>query len=161
MHMAGVRSKKFYEHFFSKDLQQESTSRIFPMWPLRKKPSFSSYGWRESKWCRSCLDNYEYTKSYLSALLDEHEYRFSTSHANAQFLSWVELDAPKLGLPLLGLSDVILPWKVIDPKHRRVDVIEGYRLQFMSTFDCDDPFAAYGSCKRDVPSFVLQHFNAS
>lgn len=31
----------------------------------------------------------------------------------------------------------------------------------MSTFESNDPFKEYGSCKRDIPRFVLEHFNAN
>lgn len=157
----GVRSKKLYEWLFAKERMQETMDKFFPCWPLSSKPSFAAYGWKESKWCKMCRENFELCKSYLSALLDEAAWRDGHEHKCAPMLQWIVLDMPTIDLPAVGLDDVVLPWKAIDPKFRRADVIEGYRLQFMSTFEDNDPFKAYGSCKRDIPAFVLEHFNVS
>lgn len=160
-YMVGIRSKKFYDYFFSKEHADETMHRLFPNWPMKKKPLFSAYGRKESKWCRMCFENYNYVKDYLKVLLDEVEWRDGSANENAHILSWIELDMPHIDLPSAKLQEIYLPWKAIDPRFRRVDVIEGHRLQFMSTFEDNDPFKAYGSCKRDIPMFVLEHFNSS
>ncbi len=160
-YMIGVRSKKFYDYFFSKENINETMERFFPNWPLKKKPSFSAYGRKESKWCRQCLENYNYVKKYLAILLNELEYRESTHNESAMVFSWISLDMPFIDLKPIGLHEVVLPWKAISPKFRRLNAIDGYRLQFMSTFEDNDPFKAYGLCKRDIPAFVLDHFNCS
>lgn len=157
----GIRSKKFYDWFFAKEQVQDTMNRFFLNWPLTKKPSFAAYGWKESKWCKMCKENFDLCKVYLSILLDEVAWRDGSEHKNASMLQWLELDMPAVDLPAVGLSEATLPWKAVDPKFRRADAIEGYRLQFMSTFEDNDPFKAYGSCKRDVPEFVLRHFNAN
>lgn len=160
-YMIGIRSKKFYDYFFSKENISSTMSRFFPNWPLKKKPQFSAYGRKESKWCRSCLENYNYTKQYLGILLDELEFRESAKNDAESVLSWIELDMPHIELPAIGLSKVVFPWKVVNPRFRRADIVDGYRLQFMSMFEDGDPFKAYGPCKRDIPQFVLDHFNSS
>ena len=53
-------------------------------------------------------------------------------------LDWLDLDMPYIEIPKAGLENVVLPWKVINPKFRRVDVIDAYRLQFMNTFEDND-----------------------
>ena len=82
-------------------------------------------------------------------------------HSHQAFLEWLQNDAPQLDFPYAGIDDVTFPWKVIDPKFRRADIVQGYRLQFISTFEDGDMFKAYGSCKRDIPAFVLEHGNGS
>lgn len=131
------------------------------MWPLKKLPSFAPYNRKESKWCRMCKENYDYCKSYLEILLDEVAYRSGSEHESASIIEWIDVDMPKIEIPSAKLDNIYLPWKVIAPKFRRVDVIEGYRLQFMDGFEDNDPFKAYGSCKRDIPGFVLKHFNST
>lgn len=158
-YMIGIRSKKIYDYFFSKERIDETMSRFFPSWPFKKKPSFNAYSRKESKWCRMCYENWSYAREYLSILLDETAYRNGSESEKAAFLNWLDYGMPSIDLPRVHLDKVYLPWKVVDPKFRRVDVIEGYRLQFMSTFEDNDPFKAYGSCKRDIPEFVLKHFN--
>ena len=108
-----------------------------------------------------CFENWSYAKEYLSALLDEIAYRDGSENENALLLRWIDIDMPHIDLPKARISKVVLPWKAIDPIFRRVDVIEGYRLQFMSMFEDNDPFRAYGNCRRDIPDFVIRHFNAS
>lgn len=158
-YMIGIRTKKFYDYFFAKERVQETMDRFFPNWPLSKKPSFAAYSRRESKWCKMCFENWSYAREYLEALLDEAAYRDGSEHASASFLPWLDLDMPHIDLPKARIDEVVLPWKAIEPRFRRVDVIEGYRLQFMSTFEDGDPFKAYGSCRRDIPQFVVEHFN--
>ena len=127
-YMIGIRSKKFYDYFFSKENIQSTMDRFFPNWPLKKRPSFSAYGRKESKWCRSCLENYNCTKKYLGMLIDELEFRESTKNDAEAVLSWIEIDMPPFDLASIGLSTVIFPWKAISPKFRRENVIDGYRL---------------------------------
>ena len=160
-YMIGIRTKKFYDYFFSKERAQETMDRFFPNWPLSKKPSFAPYNRRESKWCKMCYENWAFVRKYLDILLDEVAYRDGSEHENTMILNWLDFDMPHIDLPKAGISDVALPWKVIEPRFRRLDVIEGYRLQFMSMFADNDPFKAYGSCKRDIPEFVIDHFNSS
>ena len=156
----GIRSKKFYDYFFSKDNVDATMERFFVDWPFKKKPSFSSYGRKESKWCRACHENFDYCKGYLDILLTEAEYRYCKDSDKRSFLDWIQFDIPKFDFPYANLKNIILPWKVIDPKFRRIDIIEGYRLQFIDSFEDGDAFKAYGSCKRDIPTFVLEHTNA-
>ena len=155
-YIIGVRTKKFYDYYFSKENADETMMAYFPCWPMKKKPSFAAYGRKESKWCRSCLDNFNYTLSYLEALLDELSYRHGKMlDEKMETYCWVKEHISCIDLPFLGLGKVILPWKVIDPKFRRIDVIEGYRLQYVSSFKDVDPFAEYGTCIRDIPEFVI------
>ena len=161
LYLIGIRTKKFYDYFFAKEHCQETMDRFFPNWPFNKKPSFVAYNRRESKWCKMCFENWSYVKEYLGILLDESAYRDGSENENALLLRWIDIDMPHIDLPKARISKVVLPWKAIDPIFRRVDVIEGYRLQFMSMFEDNDPFRAYGNCRRDIPDFVIRHFNAS
>lgn len=158
-YLIGIRSKKFYDYYFAKERLQGTMDRFFPNWPLSKKPSFAAYGHRESKWCKSCRENYDYLVNYLKMLFDEHEYRNASPHESTSFIDWLEMDMPHIELPHAGIDSIVLPWKVVEPRFRRVDVVAGYRLQFMSLFEDNDPFKAYGSCKRNIPQFVIDHFN--
>lgn len=154
----GIRSKKFYDYYFSKDNTDETMLRFFPNWPLNKKPHFSSYSHKESKWCRMCHENFDYIVSYLTVLLDEYAYRNGKSHINANFIDWLALDMPHMDFPYANVN-VILPWKTLDLKFRRENIIDGYRLKFMSTFEDDDPFKAYHNVPRDIPEFVCKHYS--
>lgn len=156
----GIRSKKFYDHFFSKENADETMNMFFCNWPLKKKPSFNAYSRKESKWCRSCHENFDYCVGYLGVLANELSWRGLKNEA-FDFLSWLHIDMPKFDFPYANLPNVVLPWKVIEPKFRREDIVLGYRLQFMDSFEDNDPFNAYSSCKRDIPEFVLKHFNSS
>lgn len=160
-YMIGIRTKKFYDYFFAKDRIQETMDRFFPNWPLSKKPTFAAFNRRESKWCKMCFENWSYVKKYLELLFEEAAYRNGSEHDDASFMQWIDFDMPNIDLQKAGLSNVVLPWKVIEPRFRKINVIEGYRLQFMSIFEDSDPFKAYGSCKRDIPEFVLDYFNVN
>lgn len=157
----GIRSKKFYSYFFSKEQKENTMVEFFPNWPLKKQPLFNAYGRKETKWCRMCRENFDYVKQYLSILLDEYAYRNSSEHEMTSFLQWLEFDMPKIDLPFARIDIIYLPWKVINPRFRRQNIVEGYRLQYMSAFKTTNPFEEYGSCKRDIPKFVLEYFNAS
>ena len=161
MHFIGIRSKKFYDYFFSKENAADTMDRFFANWPLKKKkPQFLAYGWKESKWCRSCHENLDYCIECLKALVDEVAYR-GMHHDGALFLSWLESDMPSIDFPYSSINEIVLPWKVLQPKFRRLDIVEGYRLQFIDSFEDGDMLKAYGNCCRDIPKFVLDYFNAS
>lgn len=160
MHLMGIRSKKFYSHFFSKENMQETMSSKFTGWPLKSKPSFNAYQWKESRWCRMCHENLDLMVDYLSALLDEHIWRCSRSHPAQSVLDWVKSDEILLDFPYAGLTEVVLPWKSVDPKYRTEDIITGYRSQFCATqIEDGDAFAAYANCRRDIPDFIVETFN--
>ena len=158
LYFIGIRTKAFYKHYFSKDAWPETRDRFFPLWPLKKSPSFMSYTTKASKWCWMCLEHYEYVKEYLRVLLGEYEFRFGKQHGLAKYLEWEEIDAPKLSIPRGNIKKLCLPWKCLDPRWRRKDIIEGYRLQFVNSFEDDDAFKAYNGSKRDMPDFVVKHF---
>lgn len=157
LYFIGIRSKKFYDYYFAKERIDETINRFFPNWPLSKKPAFSSYSYKESKWCRQCHENYDYVLSYLRELLLEYEYRNGHQHLNTRIIDWFDLDMPKFDFPYANV-DVILPWKSLDLKYRRQNIIDGYRLKFMSTFE-EDVFKEYDKCPRDIPDFVIKYFN--
>lgn len=161
MYFIGIRSKKFFSHYFSKENVSSTMASIFSGWPGKKKPTFTAYNWRESKWCRSCHENFSYICQYLSILIDECQYRSKDLHGQDAMLQWLENAVRNVDFPYAGIDKIHLPWKCIDPKYRRVDIVAGYRLQFMSMFEDNDPFKAYGACIRDIPQFVLDYFNAN
>lgn len=160
MHLIGIRSKKFYSHYFSKENIQETLSSKFNGWPLKKNPSFSSYQWKESKWCRMCHEHLDLTIDYLKALLDEYIWRHSSMHKMHSVLDWAQSDEVIASMPYARIENAVLPWKSIDPKFRTEDIITGYRKQYCATqIEDGDAFAAYSKCKRDIPDFVVEAFS--
>lgn len=151
----GIRSPKFYKYYFDKDRKIETLDRFFPCWPLKTKPMYNQYNSKTSKWARKCLEHYNYIKTYLDILLNEYSYRYKTSHKMVVFLNWLECDAPTLNIPLAKLSKITLPWKNLNPKYRRKNIIDGYILQYKSVID------NYGGVKiddfknRDIPEFLI------
>lgn len=114
-YMIGIRSKKFYNYFFDKAHARETLDRFFPNWPMKKNPSFNAYSRKESKWCKMCGENWRHTLQYLRALLDEIAWRDGSESEKSNILQWIDFDMPKIDLPDAGISNVCLPWKVIDP----------------------------------------------
>lgn len=159
MYLVGIRSKKFYSYFFSKEHVQDTLSTIFLGWPSKKMPKFNSYGWKESKWCRMCHENYDYICKYLEVLLDEYSYRHSNMYDFHDVLEWMQATDEIGRFAYAGISNVVLPWKSIDPKFRDEDIIKGYRKQYCSQIENGDAFAAYAKCKRNIPSFVVEEFD--
>lgn len=159
MYLVGIRSKKFHSYFFSKENVHDTMSTKFCGWPLKKTPKFNAYEWRESKWCRSCHENYDFICNYLAILLDEHAYRYSSTHELQDVASWLSTTDVVANFPYVGIDDVVLPWTSIDPRFRDVDIVKGYRKQYCSQIEDGDAFAAYAKCKRDIPQFVVDEFN--
>lgn len=158
LYFIGIRTKTFYKHYFSKENSLETKERFFPCWPLKKNPSFQAYTSKTSKWTRMCLEHYEYVRHYLRALLDEYQFRFNKDHGLSKFLDWLDFDAPSLDIPRANLKAVSIPWKCLNPRWRRKTLVDGYRLQFVHSFEDDDPFKAYAGSCRDIPDFVSKHF---
>ena len=158
LYYIGIRTKAFYKHFFSKDNINETKDRFFPLWPLKKNPSMMTYSSHASKWCRKCKEHYDYVKRYLDVLLLEYEFRFSKQHGLVKYAEWEEVDAPKLCIPAANINDIVFPWKCLDPKWRRKDIVDGYRLQFMNSFEDDDVYKAYANSRRDIPDFAVKYF---
>ena len=161
LYFIGIRTKTFFKHYFSKEKAKETMEQFFPLWPLKRRPSFQNYTSKTSKWTRMCLEHYEYVKRYLGILLDEYQYRFQKEHGLGKFLEWLDLDAPKLAIPEAHLAKISIPWKCLNPRWRRKVLVDGYRQQLVHSFEDDDAFKAYqGSC-RDIPDFVDKHFKLS
>lgn len=156
-YFSGIRTHKIYKHLFAYEIRKESMEKYFPLWPLQQKPFFRQYLSRESKWCRKCLEHVEYTKTYMSLLLDEYEYRFNRQHKLTTFLDWYEHDAPQFSIPKANIDKVTIPWKNLDPRFRRKDLVRGYQLMFMSKFT-KHPIDEFARTKRDMPEFVVEHF---
>lgn len=154
----GIRNKKFYDYYFNKERQAETLDRFFPLWPLQQKPKFNKYMSKEGKWTRKCKEHYDYIYKYLGILLDEYQYRFGKEHKLSKFLEWLDFDAPKLNIPEGHLKKIILPWKVINIKYRRKNILDGYRLQFISLLE-KEPQEEFLKTKRDIPEFIVKHFS--
>lgn len=93
-------------------------------------PSFRSYNTKLSKWCRMCNEHYSYVVNFLSCLLVEYEFRFKKMHGLSKFLEW-EFANP-INIPSANLKTIVFPWKLLNPRFRRKDIVDGYRLQFMN-----------------------------
>lgn len=92
----------------------------------------------------------------MEALLSEYEFRFRKQHGLARYAEWERQNS--LNVPAGNLKKIDFPWKSLSLKYRRKDIVQGFRLQFMSQLEGDDPYLAYrGSC-RDIPDFVQRHF---
>lgn len=150
----GIRSKKFYKHFFDKEHKLETMDKFFPLWPMEKQPLFSNYDTRQSKWCRKCLEHVEYVKKYLEILCLEHEFRFRKVSSASKFLDWLENDAPPLKIPRGNLKKIVLEWKTIDPKYRSKDIVAGYRAQCKALLQ-NDGIQVKDFTNRDIPEFLL------
>lgn len=75
-----------------------------------------------------CREHARYVLSYMSALLDEYQYRRSRQHPLNGFADWAEaVDLPSV-LKASGQANIVLPWKSLKTRFRRKDIIEGYRL---------------------------------
>lgn len=153
----GVHNKKIYNYMFDDVHYADTMEKYFPLWPLKQKPRFLQYTTKESKWTRKCKEHYDYIKQYFDILLDEYLYRFGKEHGLAKLSEWLDFDAPKLNIPAAHTTSILLPWKNIDKKYRRKDIIEGYRLQLMNSLDAK-PDIVFMKTKRDVPDFVINYF---
>ena len=91
----------------------------------------------------------------MSALLDEYEYRTGKVHGMSKFAEWLEFDAPKLHIPKGNLKKLVLEWRVLNPKFRRKDIIEGFRLQYKSVLG-NDSLKIDDFTKRDVPEWLME-----
>lgn len=151
----GIRSKKFYDYYFSKEKKQLTLEQFFPLWPFKTKPSFLQYTSRLGKWCRMCQEHYEFMKKCMDSLLTEYEFRNGKPHALDKFLEWTEYDAPKLKIPAGNIKKIVVPWKVLNPKYRRKDIYEGYRLQYKAFLE-NDGIKVDDFKKRDIPEFLVQ-----
>lgn len=98
-----------------------------------------------------------FVECYLRAVLDEWLYRKGREHRLEAFYEWHTERAPKLQLPDAGLSKLVFPWKNLNPKYRRRDVLAGYQAALCAQLD-GNPIAAYAKTKRDVPDFVAKRY---
>ena len=154
MYYVGIRTPKFYKHFFDVDHKAETLDKLFPLWPLRQKPPFMGYKSKVSKWCRMCKEHYDYIKHYLDILLQEYEFRFKKMHGLSKFLEWLECDAPALPIPEGHLSNIVIPWKCLDPQFRDKDICAGYRAQYKAVMKNDGIKPTDYKC-RDIPEFLF------
>ena len=154
----GIRSKKIYDYMFDDAHREMTLETHFPMWPLQQKPGFLQYTSKESKWTRKCKEHYDYVKQYFNILLDEYLYRFKKEHGLHKLAEWLDFDAPKLAIPVANMSKIVVPWKNIDIRWRRKNIINGYRLQFMNTLE-GKPEEVFMKTRRDIPDFVIKHFS--
>lgn len=158
MYFSGIRTSKFYKHFFSKANWPDTKDRLFPDWPMQKIPSFVQYNSKCSKWCRQCREHYEYILNYMQILLDEYQFRFKKQHAMQKFIDWSIVCPIAPNIPYAKIKSINLPWKDLKIKYRRKNIVDGYRLQFMNSFE-KDPFDEYNGSMRDIPKFVVDYFN--
>lgn len=151
----GIRNKKFYKYFFSKERKQQTMDKYFPLWPMEKPPSFSNFDTKQSKWTRKCLEHVEYVKKYLDFLCIEYEFRFKKQSSAEKFLEWLDCDAPKINIPSGNLTKITLEWKSIDPKFRDKDIIKGYRNKYKAIFQ-NDGIQIKDFTNRDIPEFLIE-----
>ena len=79
-------------------------------------------------------ENFDCCKKYLELLVQESDVRNCFVHSHQEFIDWMSFDAPKLDFSYAGIDDVVFPWKVINPKFRKIDIIDGYRAQYANKY---------------------------
>lgn len=151
----GIRNQKFYKFYFSKDKRQETLDRFFPLWPFQKPPLFSGYGSKIGKWTRMCREHYDYIVQYLDILLQEYQYRHKKLHVGSKFYEWLAVDAPQLSIPEAHLKKITVEWKSLNPRHRKKNIIEGYKSQYKAMIDNDGGPKIGDFSNRDIPAFLL------
>jgi len=152
----GIRSKKFYQFFFSKEKKDETMDKMFPLWPFAKNPSFNGYGNKLGKWTKMCREHFEYMSTYMQILLDEYQYRKSREHPLSRFYEWLMNDAPHLKMPNANLKKITVEWKSLNPKYRSKDITAGYRKQYKAMLDNDGGVKVGDFTNRDIPAFLLE-----
>lgn len=158
----GIKNKKFYSYYFCKERKDESIDKFFPLWPSKKIPTLLNYTTKTSKWARKCREHFDYVRSYLEILLEEYMVRSKHEHPYSVCLEWLKYDAPELKLPYGNIKKIVLEWKCLNPKYRRKDIIQGYRLQFLSQFDnYETVVSEYNISNKDIPEFISEYFKLS
>lgn len=157
----GIRSKRIYKYYFSKERKTESLKKFFPNWPLKNIPNFVYYNSQEAKWCRKCQNHFDVILKYFEKLLDEYLYRFGHEHYFREILEFMQI-APmeytlKFGIRILYIDNlkIVLPWKNLPVKYRKRDIIDGYRSYYNSQIL--NPISDFEKTKRDVPDFVVKN----
>lgn len=136
--------------------------KFFPLWPSKKIPTLLNYTTKTSKWTRKCHEHFNYVRSYLEILLEEYMIRSKHEHPYSVCLEWLKYDAPELKIPYGNIKKIVLEWKCLNPKYRRKDIIQGYRLQFLSQFDnYETVVSEYNISNKDIPEFISEYFKLS
>lgn len=149
-YFSGIRSKKIYDYY----VRTNSICDVFNNWCFKKFPKFTKFSTYESKWCRKCREHFDTVLTYFNILLDEYMYRFGKPHKLNNFSDWIVCDFNCDIIKRANLKTILFPWKNIDIRYRRKNIIDSYRLQFINSFS-SDMFTEYLNCKRDIPQFVL------
>lgn len=157
--MLGFRNKKIFKYYFSKDKWDETRFKYFANYPEKSIPKFTFYNSEESRWCRKCIDHYNYVWKYMSCMLDEYYFRFGKEHNLSEMCSFLKklpmTIAVKHGLILSNLKNknkFQLPWKNLPIEFRRKDIIKGYQAYYTSVIF--NPLDAYIGTKREIPEFL-------
>lgn len=151
----GIRTSGIYHYRFGKSFVEDTMGKYFIGWPDNEPPKFLKYSSPESKWTRSCLENYNFILKYLAILLDEYYLRTKNQHKFSKFLDWFNEIEP---LPLYSTNNtkIILPWKNLEQKYQKRDIIQGYRLKYMDSVDYNDIIKEYNLSKRDIPTWIIK-----
>lgn len=57
-------------------------------------------------------------------------------------------------IPYVELKKITIPWKNLDPKYRKKDIIDGYRMYYRSLIY--DPIGQYNDVPRDIPEWIYR-----
>lgn len=159
-YFVGIRSKKFYDHYFNKDNKKDSIEKWFPSFPRKKKfPGFSFYNSVESRWTRMCLEHFQYMSRYFECMIREHEYRTGHEHdltVMVDFFNMIPLNmtlTSGIRIPSAHLEKITIPWKNLAPQYRKKDIVEGYRKYYRTLVY--DPLNQYADTGRDIPEWVF------
>lgn len=154
----GIRNRTIYKYYFDKLRKHETMDKYFPLWPLKIQPKHQAYGTRQSKWCRKCNEHFQFVRNYMKVLCAEYEYRTGKMHGMQKFIEWMEFDARQLAIPNANIKKITLEWKVLNPKWRRKDIIQGYRLQYKALLQ-NDGIDMKDFTKRDIPEWLVSKEN--
>ena len=159
-YVLGFRTKTIFRHYFSKDRWHETKFTYLPKYPLDTIPKYTFYTSVEARWCRKCLQHYNYVSKYFSAMLDEWFYRFGKEHPleeMREFLMTFPMEhSVATGVLMPSLKDkskMQFPWKNLPLKYRRKDIVSGYRAYYRHIVPSNTLF---DGTRRDVPEFMVE-----
>jgi hypothetical protein len=165
-YFTGLRNRTLFKHYVSRERWDDTKFKYFRNYPLKSLPVYTFYNSEESRWCRKCLDHYNYVCDYLDELLAEYEFRFGKPHKEAEMGNFLREEPMSIAVgngiiipTLKNKSKFRLPWKNLPPKYRKKDIILGYRKYYSSIIL--SPLDAFVGSKRDVPDFLQKKMEAT
>jgi len=151
LYINGIRSDRMLQYYESDQIRYyDFMEKVFPNWPLKRKPKVFRQYHPGFKFSRKCLDNFNFIKSHFDAGLDEYENRFNKSSILNELSEWIDEHPPKL--PLINLSKITLPLKVLPLQYRSINHIDGARKFYKRLIV--DPLVSYHNI--EIPEWFFE-----